>query len=77
MDLFENLFYDYNKWILNQTKHLTNQWYGYSKEYKRANWRFLRVFHILILLIIPLMAYGVLAVQIYTERLDFASKCSK
>lgn len=28
MDLFENLFYQYNKWIINQTKHLTNTEYG-------------------------------------------------
>ena len=28
MDLFENLFYDYNKWVLNQTKHLTNTEYA-------------------------------------------------
>jgi hypothetical protein len=28
MDLFENLFYHYNKWVLNETKGLSNTEYG-------------------------------------------------
>lgn len=28
MDIFENLFFQYNKWVLNKTKHLTNTEYG-------------------------------------------------
>jgi hypothetical protein len=43
MDLFENLFYHYNKWVLNETKGLSNTEYGDIPRNTRANRFFLRI----------------------------------